>query len=134
MTIRNSRYFVIAALAASSLLTATAAQAQRFIQPVPYLLRTNWTGFAASPNGRVFEVTNQGSEAVARSTAKFDCEQATGRTCVAIAVPMSWDVVVMTCSRPGQPPLSFIGGSSQNAAIEVALNKAFAAGVASMGG
>jgi len=119
----------LAALTAASILTATAAQAQRFIQPEPFLPSTNWIGVAASPNGLVFDAPNQRDEAVARGAAKFKCEQATGRTCVAIAVPIGWEVAVTTCSHPGQQPRSFVGGSGQNAAIEVTLKKAFAAGV-----
>jgi hypothetical protein len=69
------------------------------------------------------------SEAVARNAAKFACEQKTGRTCAAIAVPMSWDVVAMSCARPGQSPLPIVAGSGQNAALGVAFSKALAAGV-----
>jgi hypothetical protein len=93
------------------------------------LLLTEWIGFAASPNGRVFGVANQTDEAVARRAAKFACEQGTGRTCTAIAVPTSWDVVVMTCSRRGQSSLPIVAGSGENAALEVAFKKAVAAGV-----
>jgi hypothetical protein len=93
------------------------------------LLLTEWIGIAASPNGRVFGSANQSDESVARSAAKFNCEQGTGRTCTAIAVPMSWDVVVMTCSRRSRSPLPIVAGSGQNAAMDVALLKAQAAGV-----
>ena len=92
------------------------------------VLLTEWIGIAASPNGKVFGVTNQNDEAAARNAAKHGCEQETGRTCTAIAVPMSWDVVVLTCSRRGQSPLPIVAGSGQNAAMEVALLKAEAAG------
>src|SRR5262249_18408291 len=108
------RTFAFAALAASTFLTATAAHA--FINPFPFLQRTEWIAVAASPNGSVFRRSHE-DEQVARSAAKFACEQKTGRTCAVIAVPTTWDVVVMTCSRPGQPPLPIVGGSGQNAAI-----------------
>jgi hypothetical protein len=93
------------------------------------LLLTEWIGIAASPNGKVFGMANQSDEIVARSAAKYGCEQETARTCTAIAVPMSWDVVVMTCSRRGRSPLPIVAGSGQNAAMDVALLKAQAAGV-----
>jgi hypothetical protein len=76
----------------------------------------------------VFGIANQSDESVARSAAKYGCEQETGRTCTAIAVPTSWDVVVLTCSRRGRSPLPIVAGSGQNAAMEVALLKAEAAG------
>jgi hypothetical protein len=43
--------------------------------------------------------------------------------------PMSWDVVVMTCSRRGQSSLPIVAGSGENAALEVAFKKAVAASV-----
>jgi hypothetical protein len=127
------RNFSILAIAAASFQAAIPAAFAREAQTqVAYIgtdwLVTDWIGIAASPNKRVFEVTNQGNEAAARSAAKFECEQASGRTCTAIAVPMSWDVVVMSCTRPGQSPISFVGGSGQNAALQVVLDKAYAAG------
>jgi hypothetical protein len=88
------------------------------------LFATEWIGIAASPNGTVFRIANQSDETVARNAAKYGCEQETGRTCTAIAVPMSWDVVVMTCSRRGQAPLPIVAGSGQNAAMGVAFLKA----------
>jgi hypothetical protein len=93
-------------------------------------LVTRWIGIAVSPNRKAFEVANQNSEAAARNAAKFDCEQATGHTCAAVAVPMSWDASGITCAGPGQSPVPFVAGSGQNAALEVAFNKALAAGFA----
>ena len=77
----------------------------------------------------MFGIANQSDEAVARNAAKHACEGKTGRTCTAIAVPMSWDVVVLTCSRRGQSPLPIVAGSGENAALEVAFKKAVAASV-----
>jgi hypothetical protein len=87
-----------------------------------------WLGVAASPNKRVFEVTNRKDEMAANNAAISVCEQASGRTCTAIAVPMSWDVVVLSCKHPGQAPVSIVGGSGRGLAIDVALAKAYAAG------
>jgi hypothetical protein len=122
---------VLLSLVAAALHAVTTAASARQVQLeyLPSDLATAWIGIAASPNGKVFQVANQSNEAVARSAAKFECEQETGRTCTAIAVPISWDVVVMSCSRPGQVALPIIAGSGQNAAIDVAFKKARAAGV-----
>jgi hypothetical protein len=97
--------------------------------PSEHTMVTEWIGIAASPNGRVFRIANQSYAALARNAAKYKCEQEIGRTCTAIAVPMSWDVVVLTCLRRGQSPIPIVAGSDQNAAMEVALDKAEAAGV-----
>jgi hypothetical protein len=115
-------------LAATSLQAATSAAFARWTETEVDLPVTEWVGIAASPNKQVFTVTSQRNEAAARNAAKFECEQATGRTCRAKAVPTSWDVVVMSCKRPGQSPVSFVGGSRQSAATEVALAEAYAAG------
>jgi hypothetical protein len=128
-----TRNFSILALAAASLQAAAPAASARETQTqVTYVGTdwsvTDWIGIAASPNKRVFEVTNQRNEAAARNAAKFECEQASGRTCTAIAVPMSWDVVVVSCARPGQSPVSIVGGSGQSTAMEVVLDKAYSAG------
>jgi hypothetical protein len=40
-----------------------------------------WLGVAASPNKRVFEVTNRKDEMAANNAAISVCEQASGRTC-----------------------------------------------------
>jgi hypothetical protein len=93
-------------------------------------LVTKWIGVAAAPNGEVFEVSDQTGEYTARAAAKYGCEQATGRTCYAISVPMTRDVVAITCTRPGRSPMPLVGGSGQNAALDVALGKAVKAGVA----
>jgi hypothetical protein len=125
--------FSMLALAAASLQAAipdaSAREAQIQVASIGTdLLVTDWVGIAASPNKRVFEVTNQRNEAAARNAAQFECEQASGRMCTAIAVPMSWDVIVMSCARPGRSPVSFVGGSGQSAAMEVVLDKAYSAG------
>jgi hypothetical protein len=41
---------------------------------------------------------------------------------------MSWDVIVMSCARPGQPTVSIVGGSGQSAAMDVVLDRAYEAG------
>jgi hypothetical protein len=41
---------------------------------------------------------------------------------------MSWDVVVMSCANRGRL-VSIVAGSRENAALEVAFNKAFIQGV-----
>jgi hypothetical protein len=122
---------VLGGLAAATFQTASpaAARQDQSDELRSNLLLTEWIGVAASPNGKVFGIGNQSDEAVARNAAKHACEGKTGRTCTAIAVPMSWDVVVLTCSRRGQSPLPIVAGSGQNAAIDVALLKALDAGV-----
>jgi hypothetical protein len=91
-------------------------------------LATEWFGIAASPNKRVVEVANRTEELEARSEAKYECEQASGRTCTAIAVPTSWNVVVVRCTQAGKAPASIVGGSGKGIAMEVAFTKASAAG------
>jgi hypothetical protein len=121
--------FTMLGAAAALLAPPTAAAPRVSLRYMLTEMATEWIGVAASPNGRVYGVTNQSSEAVARNAAKFACEQETGRTCAAIAVPMSWDVVVMTCGRPGRLPVPIVAGSGQNAALQNALYKAIDAGV-----
>jgi hypothetical protein len=89
---------------------------------------TNWHGVAASPDRRVFEVTNRRSEVGARNAAKSACELASGSTCKAIAVPIAWDVVVMSCKHIGRPPVSVVGASGRGLAIDVTLAKAYDVG------
>jgi hypothetical protein len=117
---------ILGATAAGLLAFVPAASARQVqVEYVPADWVVTAIGIAASPNRKVFEVTNQTNEATARGAAKFECEQLTGRTCAAIAVPMSWDVVVMSCARSGQSPLPIVAGSGQNAAV--AIEKAYAA-------
>jgi len=89
---------------------------------------TEWMGFAASWNGRIFQHnSNPASEVAARDGARSECEQTTGRTCRAIAVPTGWQVVAISCQRSGDAD-AFVGGSGQDAAERVALDKANDAG------
>jgi hypothetical protein len=129
---KAKKKFVLLGLVAAALQAVAPAASARQVQ-LEYLpsdlMVTEWVGIAASPNRRVFQVANQSNETVARNAAKFECEQETGRTCPAIAVPTSWAVVVVSCARPGQMPLPIVAGSGQNAAMEVAFKKALAAGV-----
>jgi hypothetical protein len=89
--------------------------------------RTLWYGFAVSPNGRGFQSGGGISEADERAAARNECENASGRTCVAISVPESWDVVGLHC-RNGSVFNGFVGGSYQGFAKNVALDKARDAG------
>lgn len=116
---------LIPLIAIASIIATTAAVSAR---ETTFALTTDWVGVAAAPNKRVFETQNGSTEAGARAAAKYECEQTTGRTCSAIAVPASWDAVVLSCSAPGLPTASFIGGSGQGYARDVALQKANAAG------
>jgi hypothetical protein len=118
--------FVLLGLVAAALQAVTPAASAR---EVPSDLVTEWIGIAVSPNLKVFQIANQSDETMARNAAKFECERGTGRTCTAIAVPTSWDVVVMSCARPGQAPLPIVAGSGQSSAVDVAILKALAAGV-----
>jgi hypothetical protein len=88
---------------------------------------TTWVGFAASSNGRVFQNIDQSGEVVARDAALSECEQTTGRTCQAIAVPISWHVAAITCRR-AKAVAAFVGGSAQDAAERIALDKGNRAG------
>jgi hypothetical protein len=130
----NKFLFVIRSLGAAAAAfhaavpAASARQVQLEYAQADWLI-TKWIGVAASPDGKVFEVANRTNEAAARNSAKFECEQSTARTCAAIAVPMTWDVVAVTCARPGRSSIPIVAGSGQNAAIEVALDKAATAGL-----
>jgi Domain of unknown function (DUF4189) len=88
---------------------------------------TTWLGFAASSNGRVFQNIDRSGEAVARDAARSECEQTTGRTCQAIAVPISWQVAAVACRR-AKAVAAFVGGSAQEAAERIALDKGNQAG------
>jgi hypothetical protein len=88
---------------------------------------TTWLGIAASSNGRVFQNIDRSGEVVARDSAQSQCEQTTGRTCRAIAVPVSWQVAVVSCRQAGAVA-AFVGGSAQNASERIALDKGNKAG------
>jgi Domain of unknown function (DUF4189) len=88
---------------------------------------TTWLGFAASSNGRVFQNIDRSGEAIARDAALSECEQTTGRTCQAIAVPTSWQVSAVACRR-AKAVAAFVGGSAQDAAERIALDKGNRAG------
>jgi hypothetical protein len=66
---------------------------------------TTWLGFAASSNGRVFQNIDRSDEAIARNAARSECEQTTGRTCQAIAVPISWQVAAVPPVGEPKPSL-----------------------------
>ena len=80
---------------------------------------TQWLGFAVSTNGRVFESDQDSSEGTARQKAKGECEETSGRTCKAIAVPQDWSVSVVVCNGR-----YFVGGSANATARDVAEGKA----------
>ena len=88
---------------------------------------TTWSGIAASWNGRVFKNTDGSSEVAARDSARSECEQTTGRTCQAISVPAWWQVAAVACQRRGAVA-AFVGGSAENAAERIALDKGNRAG------
>ncbi len=88
---------------------------------------TVWYGFAVSRNGRGFKSDGGISEADERASARSECENASGRTCVAISVPESWKVVGLHCGN-GSGLSAFVGGSYQGLAKDVALDKARDAG------
>lgn len=88
---------------------------------------TTWLGIAASSNGRVFRNVDRSGEVVARDRTMSECEQTTGRTCQAIAVPVSWQVAAVACRRASEVAV-FVGGSAQNAAERIALDKGNRAG------
>jgi hypothetical protein len=81
---------------------------------------TTWVALAASRNGRVFQSNPADSEERARTLARNECEQRSGRTCSdTMSVPDNWDVVVLRCGNR-----NFLGGSGQGAAHDIALDKA----------
>jgi hypothetical protein len=86
--------------------------------------RTQWIGFAVSPNGRVFQSDADLSEGNARQIARTECEENTARTCRAIAVPYSWSVSVVVCSGD-----SFVAGVQEGSAKALAVSKADNEGV-----
>lgn len=88
---------------------------------------TTWLGIAASSTGRVFRNIDRSGEVVARGNARSECEETTGRTCQAIAVPASWQVAAVACQQRGAVA-AFVGGSAQNAAERIALDKGNRAG------
>ena len=88
---------------------------------------TTWLGIAASWNGRVFKNTDGSDEVSARDSARSECEQTTGRTCHAISVPEWWQVVAVACQQRGAVA-AFVGGSAENAAERIALDKGNRAG------
>ena len=88
-----------------------------------------WVGFAVAPNGRVFKSDPVQREGVARNSANDECAQATLRSCAAIAVFASTDVIAVSCSS-GRKTGGYIGGSNidMGAARWLAFDKAKKAG------
>lgn len=74
---------------------------------------SDWVGFAATPQGRVFRTDGTfRSEEQARQNAREMCEHATARTCSStISVPAAYDVVAYKCSQRGTSAVFF--GASQ---------------------
>jgi hypothetical protein len=87
-----------------------------------------WTGFAASPNGRVFQTDyNSPTEEGARMAARALCERATARTCAStISVPNDFDVVAVSCGGR-----VFFGASKLGLEEAAAFDKAARAGFVS---
>ena len=120
------RKFLLAAVAACVM--PVSASAIELNADPPIVARgnpgTSWVALAASPNGRVFQSESSNGEESARSAARNECEQTSGRTCRdTLSVPDNWDVVVLRCGNR-----NFLGGSGQGAAYENALAKAQAEG------
>ena len=92
--------------------------------PPPVVPETWWIGFAVSPNGRVFQSNRFESEALARALAAGECEHTSLHTCSAIAVVPEADVVAVKCGNK-----TFIGGSTQGKAEDIARGKALDAGL-----
>ena len=124
--------FLIAAIAA--LLIPVSASAFEHdtrpapTDPAPVVAKgepgTTWVALAVSTNGRVFQSNAANSEERARSLARNECEQTSGRTCSStMSVPDNWDVVVLRCGNR-----YFLGGSGQGAAHDMALTHAAAGG------
>jgi hypothetical protein len=85
---------------------------------------TTWVALAVSPNGRVFQSESFTHEESARTSARNECEQTSGRTCRdTISVPDGWAFVVLRCGNQ-----NFLGGSAQGLAYDNALGKAAAQG------
>ena len=84
----------------------------------------HWIGFATSHNGRVFQ-SNPNSEQGARDDARLECEARTQRSCRAIAVTASADMIVVRCQIGGIQD-AFVAGSgiNQGAARYLAYEKA----------
>lgn len=108
--------FVICGSAGARELTQ---RAPRLAGPMPTTV--SWVALAASPDQRVFQSPQSGTEEGARAEARAECENTTGRTCaVNISVPLHWDVVVLSCNDAE----IFMGASSQGYARDKALEKA----------
>ncbi len=88
---------------------------------------TQWVGFAAAPDHRVFQSAAQRNETAARNEALQECQSKSQRTCSGIAVTSQADVIAIGCND-GNQVNAFVGGSTQGNAMEVALGKAKAAG------
>jgi len=84
-----------------------------------------WTAFAATPGGRVFQSDGVfRSEEDARRNARSNCENTTARTCEStISVPLHFDVVFMRCEN-GNRNWVFFGASALDQEDDGALSKA----------
>lgn len=90
-----------------------------------------WIGLAVSRQGRVFTIRDQDLENKARITALNGCERRAGSSCRALAVPPTWGVVAVACTRGGRTD-AFLGGSADSGetAEWIAHNKAVEQGFA----
>jgi len=88
---------------------------------------TTWVGVAVSTNGRVFFQSNGEPEKTTRYAVQSECENTAGRTCQAIAVPLGWEVVALSCQGHGRIG-GFVGGSGIGNASGVATDRAGQAG------
>ena len=92
----------------------------------PAVARGGWVGFAVSPNRRAFQSESRvgdNAERNARNEARNECEQATQRTCYAIAVTEMADVAGVGCTYGGKSN-AFLGGSTESNEQRIALDKA----------
>lgn len=121
---------LFAAMASVGVLALGSAPYATEVTPRDRKPPTDWIGFAASPNGRVFQ-SKPDTEKDARDDAKDECEKAAESKCSAIAVTPSAKVTVLHCEK-GQKHNSFVAGSEndRDTADSLAYRKAKDAGFA----
>jgi hypothetical protein len=123
----SRRNILLRQFGATELLRQTAAAQSQRTEPTDR--STVWKGAAVSRDGRSFTLLRN-DELEARRDAKFVCEQASGSSCRAIAVPNWWDLSTAECAGRGKLKDAFVGGSAMGEEESVALRKAVTAGFA----
>jgi len=87
-----------------------------------------WVGYAVSRTGRIFRVDyGFDTDLEAKQAAVQECQEATLTSCSGIGVLRDTVVMSVIC-RDGSRVNSFIGGSTRNAELRIALDKAIKAG------